>query len=95
MMNTIDRDWLLELLRQGEIEVTFTKADGTDRIMKCTLQEGVVVPHEKKTERTKEPNADILPVWDIEKQAWRSFKLSSIKAVGVSAEAVHQVMEHQ
>lgn len=84
MMNTIDRDWLLELLRQGEIEVTFTKTDGTQRVMACTLKEGVVVPHEKKTERVKEVNEDIIPVWDIEKQAWRSFKLSTVQAVNVN-----------
>lgn len=81
MMNTIDRDWLLELLRQGEIEVTFTKSDDTQRVMLCTLKEGVVVPHQKKTERVKKVNDDVIPVWDIENQAWRSFKLSAVQSV--------------
>lgn len=75
------REWIKSALRAGPIDVVFIKADGTERTMKCTLQEGVVVPHENKTERVKEPNPDVLAVWDLEKNAWRSFKLSSIKTV--------------
>lgn len=84
MMNTIDRDWLLELLRAGEVKVTFTKTDGTEREMACTLKEGVVVPYEKKTERVKKVNDDVVPVWDIEEQAWRSFKLSTVIGINVT-----------
>lgn len=84
MMNTIDRDWLLELLRAGEVKVTFTKTDGTEREMVCTLKEGVVVPYEKKTERVKKVNDDVVPVWDIEEQAWRSFKLSTVIGINVT-----------
>ena len=69
------------LLRQGAATVTFTKKDGTERVMKCTLQEGVVVPHEKTTDRVKEPKDDILPVWDLEASAWRSITIPNIKTV--------------
>ena len=34
---SIMRDWVRGLLQQQSITVTFTKADGTDRDMKCTL----------------------------------------------------------
>lgn len=76
-------DELKTALHAGPVLVTFTKADGTERTMRCTLQEGVVVPHEKKTERVKEVNENIVPVWDIEKSAWRSFKFDSIKNVSL------------
>jgi WYL_2, Sm-like SH3 beta-barrel fold len=72
------RAWMVSLLRKGPVEIVFTKKDGTERTMKCTLQEGVVVPHEKTTERVKESNPNIVAVWDLEKSAWRSFKLDSI-----------------
>ena len=75
------RKWLKSVLRSGPARVVFTKRDGTDRSMFCTLQEGVAVPHDKKTDRVKEANPDVLAVWDIEKSAWRSFKLSAIKTV--------------
>lgn len=74
-------DELKTALRAGPVLVTFTKADGTERTMRCTLQEGVVVPHEKKTERVKEAHENVVPVWDLEKSAWRSFKFDSIKHV--------------
>ena len=31
-----EKDWLIGLLRSEIVELTFTKKDGTERIMKCT-----------------------------------------------------------
>ena len=75
------RKWLKSVLHDGAVQVVFTKNDGTERVMKCTLQEGVALPHDKKTDRIKEANTDVMAVWDMEKHAWRSFKLSSVKSV--------------
>jgi hypothetical protein len=75
------RDWLKSHLKMGPVYVTFTKKDGTERKMKCTLQEGVVVPHEKTTERVKEENTETLAVWDMEKNAWRSFRLDTVNTI--------------
>ena len=33
------RKWLLGLLETEVVEIEFTKKDGTDRVMKCTLHE--------------------------------------------------------
>ena len=69
-------------LRIGVLEVKFTKSDGTVREMNCTLAphylpvyEGTDNPQPK---RKKDPNSDSISVWDIDKNGWRSFKLSSI-----------------
>lgn len=75
------RHWLKSHMRMGPMKVTFTKKDGTERVMSCTLQEGVAVPHEKTTERVKEESLETLAVWDLDKSAWRSFRLDSIKSV--------------
>ena len=77
--NETIRTVLSKLLRDHNLTITFTKKDGTERVMRCTLQEGVAIPYEKKTERTREGNADILPVWDIEANGWRSVTISTIK----------------
>lgn len=78
----IEREYLIEKLRQGNVTVKFTKSDGTEREMNCTLQPSVAIPYEKKTDRVKETtNDDIIPVWDIDKSAWRSFKISSLISV--------------
>lgn len=86
-LNTTEgRDWLKSHLRMGPLKVTFVKKDGSERLMNCTLQEGVVVPHEKTTERVKEENNEVLAVWDLDKNAWRSFRLDSIKTVEFTIE---------
>jgi hypothetical protein len=78
---SISKAELAGFLKERAATVTFTKKDGTTRNMYCTLQEGVVVPHEKKTDRTKEPSDSILPVWDLEANAWRSINIETIQYV--------------
>ena len=78
-----------DLLQKHILEVTFTKADGTERVMNCTLRSDIVVPYEKKTDRVKEPNSDIVAVWDIDKEAWRSFNYDSVKDFAVQIGRAH------
>lgn len=78
------REWLVSTLRGGNVRVTFTKKDGTERDMLCTLKEDVIVPYEKKTEREKVPNEEVLSVWDVEKNSWRSFRFDSIIKINVT-----------
>lgn len=75
------RDWLVSLLHTGPVTVTFTKTDGTDRVMRCSLREDLVVNYEKKTDKKRVVKEDILPVFDIDKQEWRSFRWDSIKRI--------------
>lgn len=75
------RDWIKSHLKYGPVTITFVKKDGTERTMLCTLKEDQVKYHEKKTERTKEINEEVCPVFDIEKQEWRSFRFDSVKEV--------------
>jgi hypothetical protein len=75
------RLWLSSILHTTSVTVTFLKSDGTERVMNCTLMEGVAIPHVKTTDRTKEPNDEVCPVWDIDKQAWRSFRYDSVTKV--------------
>lgn len=77
------RDKIEEALRANVAEVRFTKSDGTERIMKCTLREDLVVTHVKKTDRVKEVNPDVVPVFDVEKNEWRSFRVDTVKSVSI------------
>ena len=74
----ITKQKLKELLKKKVIKVTFKKKDGSERVMKCTLQEDIVPIYEKKTERVKKVNDEVLAVWDLEKDSFRSFKLDSL-----------------
>ncbi len=70
-------------LQQTVMKVEFTKTDGNVREMLCTLQESFTWPYEKKTDKVKPENNDVIAVWDIEKQSWRSFRIDSILSASV------------
>lgn len=75
-----DRDWLRSLLHESTVEVTFTKKDGTERVLKCTLNEDVVPPTGDKLHNVSRSDS-AQPVYDIENNAWRSFRWDSVKSV--------------
>ena len=72
---------LTKALSEQNAEILFTKKDGSERVMKCTLRSGVAIPYEKKTDRTREGQPNILPVWDLEADGWRSVNIDTIKDV--------------
>ena len=90
------RSWVRGLLTNSEISVMFTKADGTDREMLCTLDHSRIpvsvakpvsttapvdgIVRESKKPR-KEPDPHSIRVYDLEKQEWRSFRFERLKKV--------------
>ena len=74
----VSRKWLISLLESSPVEVTFIKRDGTERIMKCTLQEEYL-PETVGDIRKK--NEDALAVYDLDMKDWRSFRWDSIKRI--------------
>lgn len=80
------KEWLQGLLREGPVVVKFVKTNGEERVMRCTLKEGVVPLYEKKTDRVKKENTETMSVWDLDKNEWRSFRLDSIKHVDFGIE---------
>ena len=75
------REWLKGLLRSEKVKVTFTKKDGTDREMLCTLVSDKI-PSEKAPKNTgKSGSDDALAVFDLEKSEWRSFRWDSVKKI--------------
>jgi hypothetical protein len=61
------------------VEVTFTKKNGEERKMLCTRSMYLIPDeHKPKGNLQREPNYEALPVYDLEKLAWRSFRIDSI-----------------
>lgn len=58
--------------------ITFTKRDGTERVMLCTLQESALPLRTESEEPKREHSPDVQPVWDIEAGGWRSFRWDSL-----------------
>jgi len=77
--------WLKDMLKFGPVSVTFTKKDGTERVMECTLRPdllpSVVVTEDAEPKRKKTANEDVMAVYDLEAKGWRSFTLKSVKRI--------------
>ena len=80
--------WLKGLLHDElstNLCITFTKKDGTEREMYCTLSESLI-PADKqpKESQSTSTGGSALRVFDTVKQEWRSFRWDSIKKVEFS-----------
>lgn len=76
------RDQLLNDLRENVIEVVFTKVNGENRTMHCTLRKEFLPESYKSDEQEEKKfhttNPETLAVWDVQNRGWRSFKIDSI-----------------
>lgn len=68
-----------KLLQEHVCEVTFTKKNGEQRTMICTLMPEFLPIYETEEGLSTTASKDgIYTVWDLEADAWRSFKADSI-----------------
>lgn len=83
-LDSVGREGIRNILRNSVIDIHFTKKDGSTRVMKCTLNEEFIPKREGEvTENTRKANPDVCPVWDMENQAWRSFRWDSITKIEI------------
>ena len=77
--------WLRGHLAYGPVTVIFNKKDGTERIMECTTSPELVpkveINENIEPKKDKKKNEDVMPVYDLEAKAWKSFRWDSIKQV--------------
>jgi hypothetical protein len=73
---------LKKLLLEHTVSVVFKKKDGTERTMLCTLKAEhlpVVEKHEDDEAKKEKKQSDTnIAVWDLDKKAWRSFRIDSV-----------------
>lgn len=92
----IMRDWVRRLLQTTEVEVEFVKSDGTVRVMRCTtdpdqlpavtanVTRGPVDGIVTESRPRKEPDVHSIRVFDLDQQAWRSFRFDRLNRVTAS-----------
>ncbi len=80
-MVTVDK--LKELLKEGKVTVTFTKKDGSHRVMVCTTNKDLVTykTPDITNKSTRKENPNQIRVYDLEKNGWRSFNYDSVTNV--------------
>ena len=79
---TFDRNFMMQELQTRDCRVIFKKANGEERDMMCTLREDAI-PEASKSDplsqkKVRSINEEVVPVWDVNKQAWRSFRVDSV-----------------
>ena len=76
---TTTKQELKDLLKKKIVQITFKKKDGTERVMKCTLKENILpVVEAREPKHIKKDNENVITVWDLEKEAFRSFRVDSV-----------------
>lgn len=75
---------LTEALNSGKATVTFTKKDGSKRVMTCTTSTSLIPVSGTPGTSTRAKNPDAVPVYDLDLGEWRSFRWDSV----ISAEVV-------
>jgi hypothetical protein len=78
--------WMKDMLRESIAEVIFTKKDGTERVMRCTLNPEYFPPIQQEASEVSEvrqKSNTSLAVFDVEAQAWRSFRYDSVKEFSI------------
>jgi WYL_2, Sm-like SH3 beta-barrel fold len=76
----MEKHVLTDHLKSGIVTVVFEKVDGTERIMRATLAPEHL-PEVVGGTSDRILDDDLIPVWDIEKSGWRSFRLSKVKRI--------------
>ena len=70
---------LKEVFSKNIVTITFKKVDGSERVMKCTLDPNFLPGRDKPTSsKKKTENENVLPVWNIDEQEFRSFRVDSL-----------------
>jgi len=81
------REELIELLKKEVVEVTFTKLNGDQRIMPCTLIESFLPPAQKddplSQKKVREISDKVIAVWALESKGFRSFRYDRVSNVKV------------
>jgi hypothetical protein len=84
---TMFDSWLKSMLKIGEAVVTFTKKDGSTRVMRSTLNAELlpVVEIKEGAEKTERKKSDTtIAVYDLEAKGWRSFATKSVTSVSIN-----------
>ena len=80
-------EWLKGMLHVGPATVTFTKKDGSERVMKCTLVPDQLPKVEiKEDAKPRKESTTSMRVFDLEKNEWRSFTIKKVKQVNFTIE---------
>ena len=77
------------ILKNHNCEITFKKVDGSIRVMPCTLKveslPSISDPEYalKESKSPRQENLEVIRVYCLDKQEWRSFKINNLLAIKI------------
>jgi hypothetical protein len=78
-MDTLNKQTVLNFLANQTCDILYRKKDGTERIVKATLQESIVPKTSGTQSDTKgRGSSTCVTVFDIERQQWRTLIIDNI-----------------
>lgn len=79
------REELAEKLKTGVYNVKFTKVDGTERVMPCTLVESYLPPAKAEDpmslKKVREISPEVMSAWCTDANGWRSFRVANVLSI--------------
>jgi aryl carrier-like protein len=75
------REEIRQKLMTGPCEVTFTKVNGDERTMVCTLKPDLLPQMEQVESKPVKKLSESIAVFLPEEQVWRSFRVNSLKSI--------------
>jgi hypothetical protein len=84
-MEVFTKSNVVHMLQNNIVTVKFQKVDGSERVMKCTLLPEYLPASTNEGTRVllQEETSNNVSVWDVEANAWRSFRVANIKTITV------------
>jgi len=81
-MTVFTRDGLIGMLRHNLVTVTFTKVNGDERVMTCTLL-NEHIPNSTGEVGMRGYTSNTISVWDVNASGWRSFRVENVKSISM------------
>ena len=85
-MTMFTRDGLIDILRHNVVTVTFTKINGDERVMKCTLRSELIpnaLTRNGDLVAERKSTSNNVSVWDVNANGWRSFRVENVKNISI------------
>ena len=84
-MNINDYNDLYNFLKNNVAHIKFTKVDGTERVMRCTLKDDMLPEQYRGKGSMLTEAGNALRVFDLDVGQWRSFKPESVLQLSAAA----------
>lgn len=82
-MVPITREMMVDKLRGTNCRVIFTKINGEERDMECTLKESSIPANAKPKNQDDDDGLQtmlkVIKVYDVKAKGWRSFRVENVK----------------